>query len=160
MFNILFLFRSIMGFRERERYSLFLVLLFSSFSIPFSLKLPFVLCVMPNWKSRVLWPRGSEGCRGDRKHRGPLCGRLPCHHWRLTFLKEREELPLVTVLVSVACFRAATCTGLHETRRFNILPLITQSCRGVKIGDCVRGLATGVGTQGQEECYSVSSLWI
>lgn len=26
------------------------------------------------------------------------------------FLKEREELPLATVLVSEACFRAATCT--------------------------------------------------
>lgn len=38
------------------------------------------------------------------------------------------------VLVSEACFRAATCTGPHETRQLNILPLIKPPCWGVKIG--------------------------
>lgn len=57
------------------------------------------------------------------------------------FLEELEELALVTVLVSNACFRAATCTGPHETRRLNIPALIKPSCQGVKIGDRCQGFS-------------------
>lgn len=139
-----FLFRSTMVFREREtEMPSWTSIIFtdtacsSSHSILFfflpiqSKNYHFVLCVTPNWKFRVLWPRSSEGCWGDRKWRGPLCGRPLCHRRRLMFLEEREELALVTVLVSNACFRAATCTGLHRTRRLNIPLLIKPSCQGV-----------------------------
>lgn len=141
-FNI-FLFRSTMIFREREMEMASWTSIiftdtasFSSHSTLFFLPIQsknyhFVLCVAPNWKFRVLWPRGSDGCWGDRKWRSPLCGRPLCHRRRLMFLEELEELALVTVLVSNACFRAATCTGPHGSRGLNILPLIKPSCQGV-----------------------------
>lgn len=139
-FNI-FLFWSTMVFREREmEMPSWTSIIFTDtacssphiFSLPIqSQNYHFVLCVTPNWKFGVLWPRGSEGCWEDRKWRGPLCSRPLCHCRRLMFLEELEELALVTVLVSNACFRAATCTSLRGSRRLNIPPLIKPSCQGV-----------------------------
>lgn len=118
-----------------HRYSLFLVLLFFFFFIPFSLKLPFCpLChaklKIPSFVTeRLCW----RMLRGQKAPPFPL-RQTPMSSPKINFLKEWEELPLVMVLVSEACFRAATCTGPYETRQLNILPLIKPPCWGVKIG--------------------------
>lgn len=57
------------------------------------------------------------------------------------FLREPEELALVTVLVSNACFKAVTCACLPKTRRLNILPLIIPPHHGAKIADHSHGFS-------------------
>lgn len=105
------------------------------FLIPFSLKLPFCPLCHGELKNPEFCDREAvkdvEGTESARRGHG---SRPRCHRRRLTFLKEREELPLVTALVSEACFRAATSTGPHKTRRLNIPPLITPTCQGFTIG--------------------------
>ena len=57
------------------------------------------------------------------------------------FSQAPEELALVTVLVSNACFRAVTRARLSKMRRLNIMALIILPHHSAKIADHSHGLS-------------------